>query len=335
MEKQAGLDGLLKTIKDFASNNKEMIIGGLAGSGLGALGGYNLVDDYGLSEDEAYNARLRGGIIGGLTGLLGGGLAGHLVGTAGGAAAAGSGGENDKPKLENTPTPNGESAPAPKGESVPASKDNEARVSTEADGPDEDAPKAQESGNSDNVVGAVLDGSHEPAGGYGVTAVGGAVGTGAGVYAGGRAQGAYQKHHSESTRKAKNKAQSAKTKAVMDRGKYVDATKTTNNLYRDIQSGKVTMIDPATGKVYTKADAGNVRRALGKAVAPEMKAYNKTVAETAAAYNKALAKQVKATATLKKAPRLAGRTGGGIIGGLIGLGSTLLGQNAVDYSQGE
>lgn len=134
MEKQAGLDGLLKTIKDFASNNKEMIIGGLAGSGLGALGGYNLVDDYGLSEDEAYNARLRGGIIGGLTGLLGGGLAGHLIGTAGGAAAAGSGGENDKPKLENTPTTNSESTPAP--------TDNEARVSTEVDGPSEEEVQA-------------------------------------------------------------------------------------------------------------------------------------------------------------------------------------------------
>lgn len=327
MEKQAGLDGLLKTIKDFASNNKEMIIGGLAGSGLGALGGYNLVDDYGLSEDEAYNARLRGGIIGGLTGLLGGGLAGHLVGTAGGAAAAGSGGENDKPKLENTP--------APKGESVPAPTDNEARVSTEVDGPDEEVPKEQEPGSSGNAVGAMLDGSHEPAGSYGVTAAGGLAGIGAGAYVGGRAQGAYQKHHSESTRKAKNKAQSAKMKAVMARGKYVDATKTTNNLYRDIQSGKVTMIDPATGQVYTKADAGNVRRALGKAVAPVMREHNINVANTRKAFDKARAKQVKATAILKKAPRLAGRVGGGTIGGLIGLGSTLLGQNAVDYSQGE
>lgn len=125
MEKQAGLDGLLKTIKDFASNNKEMIIGGLAGSGLGAIGGYNLVDDYGLSEDETYNARLRGGIIGGLTGLLGGGLAGHLVGTAGGAAAAGSGGEKDKPKVENKPM----------------QSDNEARVSTDTNGPSEEELK--------------------------------------------------------------------------------------------------------------------------------------------------------------------------------------------------
>lgn len=324
MEKQAGLDGLLKTIKDFASNNKEMIIGGLAGSGLGALGGYNLVDDYGLSEDEAYNARLRGGIIGGLTGLLGGGLAGHLIGTAGGAAAAGSGGENDKPKVENTPTPaasdaqgeapaNAEDTPAPvKADEAPADSYTSERVSTDADGPD-----------------------YEPAGGYGVTAVGGAVGAGAGVYAGGRVQARHQEKHKERTSAEKRKAQSAKTKAVMERGKYKDTVAHTNDMYRDVQQGKVRMINPATGKVMTADEAKQIRQTIGKAVAPEMKAYNKTVAETAASYNKALAKQVKATATLKKAPRLAGRTGGGTIGGLIGLGSTLLGQNAVDYSQGE
>lgn len=328
MEKQAGLDGLLKTIKDFASNNKEMIIGGLAGSGLGAIGGYNMVDDYGLSEDEAYNARLRGGIIGGLTGLLGGGLAGHLIGTAGGAAAAGSGGENDKPKLENTPTTNSESMPAP--------TDNEARVSTEVDGPDEEAPKEQEPGSSGNAVGAMLDGSHEPAGGIAVTTAGGVVGAGAGVYAGGRLQGRYQAFNKQRTTNATNAANSAKLKATYARDDYRQAVRNTASPYvKAMKDDKFKVINPETGEVATLKELKQRHKIITAGARKKMNVYNKTVAETAAAYKKALAKQRKATAIARKAPRTAGRVGGGVLGLLAGLGMTLLGQNAVDYSQGE
>lgn len=91
----------LEAIGNFIKRNPYLLAGGGIGTLLGALGGYNMVDETGDEEEDSSN-RMAGGVAGGLAGLLAGVTAGYFADGAGAPAAPTAGGNAVPPKQDAT-----------------------------------------------------------------------------------------------------------------------------------------------------------------------------------------------------------------------------------------